>query len=217
MGATGDNGQPRMANRSIFQGGAVQVDVSRIRTVKRHPPFTRYSTRRTVNYSSESEIWLNNWTFFLEIIEIWECDLIWDLSVTDRKTRRLTRYFTFLRCLFCVCCYVGVLMYVVWFGVSIGNRAVSCSKCWSPGGATGANSGSFASATAEGEKTGRWGCCFEEYHTDFMCKHFSSVKYTTRSYKRWTLSLCLLFFFQVTTQLRYIEDSEPIVPSRWVT
>jgi len=42
-------------NRSIFQGGAVQVDVGRIRTVKRHPPFTRYSTRRTVNYLSESE------------------------------------------------------------------------------------------------------------------------------------------------------------------
>ena len=43
-------------NRSIFQGGAVQDDVGRIRTVKRHPPFTRYSTRRTVNYSSESEV-----------------------------------------------------------------------------------------------------------------------------------------------------------------
>ena len=28
---------------------------SRIRTVKRHPPFTRYSTKRTVNYLSESE------------------------------------------------------------------------------------------------------------------------------------------------------------------
>ena len=28
-------------NRSIFQGGAVQVDAGRIRTVKRHPPFTR--------------------------------------------------------------------------------------------------------------------------------------------------------------------------------
>ena len=42
-------------NHSIFQGGAVQVDVGRIRTVKRHPPFTRYSTRRTVNYLSESE------------------------------------------------------------------------------------------------------------------------------------------------------------------
>jgi len=35
-------------NHSIFQGGAVQVDVDRIRTVKRHHPFTRYSTRRTV-------------------------------------------------------------------------------------------------------------------------------------------------------------------------
>jgi len=32
-----------------------QGDVDRIRTVKRHPPFTRYSTRRTVNYLSESE------------------------------------------------------------------------------------------------------------------------------------------------------------------
>ena len=42
-------------NRIIFQGGAVQVDVGRIRTVKRHPPFTRYSTRRTVNYLSASE------------------------------------------------------------------------------------------------------------------------------------------------------------------
>ena len=42
-------------NRSIFQGGAVQVDVGRMHTVKRHPPFTRYSTRRTVNYLSESE------------------------------------------------------------------------------------------------------------------------------------------------------------------
>ena len=42
-------------NHSIFQGGAVQGDVDRIRTVKRHPPFTRYSTRRTVNYLSESE------------------------------------------------------------------------------------------------------------------------------------------------------------------
>jgi len=37
----------------LFQGGAVQGDADRIRTVKRHPPFTRYSTRRTVNYLSE--------------------------------------------------------------------------------------------------------------------------------------------------------------------
>jgi len=44
-----------LPSRSIFQGGAVQVDVGRIRTVKRHPPFTRYSTRRTVNCLSESE------------------------------------------------------------------------------------------------------------------------------------------------------------------
>ena len=44
-------------NHSIFQGGAVQVDVGRIRTVKRHlPPFRRYSTRRTVNYFSEQRI-----------------------------------------------------------------------------------------------------------------------------------------------------------------
>ena len=42
-------------NHSIFQGGAVQGDVGRIRTVKRLPPFTRYSTRRTVNYLSESD------------------------------------------------------------------------------------------------------------------------------------------------------------------
>jgi len=41
-------------NRSTFQGRAVQVDVGRIRTIKRHPPFTQYSTR-TVNYLSESE------------------------------------------------------------------------------------------------------------------------------------------------------------------
>ena len=42
-------------NPRILQGGAVQVDVGRIRTVKRHPPFTRYSMRRTVNYLSETE------------------------------------------------------------------------------------------------------------------------------------------------------------------
>ena len=42
-------------NHRILQGGAVQGDVGRIRTVKRHPLFTRYSTRRTVNYLSESE------------------------------------------------------------------------------------------------------------------------------------------------------------------
>jgi len=57
-------------NHSIFQGGAVQVDVGRIRTVKRHPPFTRYSTRRTVNYLSESEsescfhLSLSSWILF---------------------------------------------------------------------------------------------------------------------------------------------------------
>jgi len=34
-----------------------------LRTVKRHPPFTRYSTRRTVNYLSESEsIGITNFT-----------------------------------------------------------------------------------------------------------------------------------------------------------
>ena len=42
-------------NHSIFQGGGVKGDVGRIHTVKRHPLFTRYSTRRTVNYLSESE------------------------------------------------------------------------------------------------------------------------------------------------------------------
>jgi len=42
-------------NRSIFQGEAVQVDVGHICTAKRHPPFTQYSTRRIVNYLSESE------------------------------------------------------------------------------------------------------------------------------------------------------------------
>jgi len=42
-------------NPSILQGGAVQVDVGCICTVKRHPQFMRYSTRRTVDYLSESE------------------------------------------------------------------------------------------------------------------------------------------------------------------
>ena len=52
-----------------------QDDIGRIRTVKRHPPFTRYSTRRTVNYLSESEsveIWTDKiWTVKIWAVKIW--------------------------------------------------------------------------------------------------------------------------------------------------